>query len=718
MKKTLLPSIIMALLLLFSTSKANNLEYVSGIPATVNDYKIVGNIMYCAVNNGIMIMDYTDAAAPQMLSYLQMEDAAGQIEIQGEYAYVMARTAGMRIINISNPSEPFETGSFRLGNSAQGWGIAVQANFAYLAYGMDGFRIVDISNPSSPAETGAFFLPESDIFSRVVVKENVAYTTVGNIVYALNVQNPQSPVLLGQKSILGGITDMALRQNFLICVSNFNDFSSSFYGLIVLDVTNPASINQVGNYDTDVYSYKLGLSGNLCYIGNGTAGVAVLNVDALGLVTYIGNVGGFTSPVRLVRVSDGKAFVSGEKIGIQSFMVDTPASFTHLSSFSTLHDCRDIQIRENVAYIANGRDGLVTVDISDPIHPVIIGWSPNSGNGLGIALNNDYAYIADGSAGVMEYNIVNPHLPVLTGSVMTDNWAQDIVIRNNIGYVAVDVLGLQLLNLSIPGLPSSTGSAFDLSGTSYGIALKDNLALLASGGAGLHLVDISMPAQPALVSTYNTPGSAYDVFSKDNKVYIADSQGGLVVVDISDIHMPQGIGQSFIPGDARQVIVEGNSAFVADWSHGIRVLSINDPANMIQTHNYKLSGTAHNMALHGEFIYIASGSAGLTILRNPLSTGKNELKKQAGLSMVVSPNPIQESFTINLNSTKPLDATLRLYDVTGRELGIVFSGTIPAGESLINSCSANPLICNIKSGIYLLKLDSASESISLKLVKP
>ncbi len=715
--RNLFTVLLTVLILVFNHAvHGGNLEYVSGIPGTVNDVKVSGNLAYCAANNGLLILDYTNPQSPQFKSYLPLPDAAGSIAVQGSYAYVMARTAGLRIINVEDPLHPFETGSYQAGPSSQGWGLAVQGNYAYLAYGMEGFRIVDISNPASPVETGAFFLPEADIFSRVAVDGNVAFTNVGNIIYALNVENPQTPVLLGTKTIIGEISDMEIRQNHLICVSNFNDFSSSFYGLVVLDKSNPAAITQVGQYDTDVYSYKLSISGNLCYLGNGTAGVAVMSVDALGLVSYIGNAGGFSAPVRFAEVWNDRLFTGGEKMGLQLHQLIAPAELSLLSAYRTLYDARDIQISGNYTYIADGRNGLVVADVSNPVLPFVAGQKANSGNGLGIALNGNFAYLADGEAGVSEYNVSNAANPLLTGSVVTDNWAQDIVIRNNIGYVAVDVLGLQLLNLSIPGLPSAAGSAFDLTGTSYGVALHENYALLASGGAGLHLVDVTLPAQPALVSTYNTPGSAYDVFVSDNKAYVADSQGGLIIIDISNPAIPQALGQSTIPGDARQVIVAGSYAFVADWNHGLRIFNISNPAAITESYNFEISGTAHNIAVYGEYIYVASGTAGLTILRNPLSTSAENAEMPVN-NISAYPNPFQGAVMLQIQANKASMATLRLYDETGRELIRFSDQNLKQGINVLNLSEANSLISNLKPGIYILKSDFAGISRAIKLVK-
>jgi len=261
------------------------------------------------------------------------------------------------------------------------------------------------------------------------------------------------------------------------------------------------------------------------------------------------------------------------------------------------------------------------------------------------------------------------------------------------------------------------GNAYDLPGTSYGIALNENMALVASGGAGLHLVNVSSPAQPVLVSSYDTPGSAYDVFPVGNRAYIADSQGGIIVVDISDPQLPQGLGQSVVPGDARQVIISGNYAFVSDWTYGLRVFDVTDPSAMNEAYTYALSGTAHNIAINGEYIYIASGTSGLTVLRNPLSTGIEGVDVSQPVSVTVFPNPFHEDLKLCILSDQTIESCFSLFDVSGREV-LQFPRIIwKPGDEAISLITANPLVKSLKPGVYMLKSVSGFAGTPVKLIK-
>jgi hypothetical protein len=71
------------------------------------------------------------------------------------YAYVAGGAGGLRVVDVSDPAAPFETGFSTLPGFAQG--LAVLRNHAYVAAkddatGDSGLRIINISNPIAPVE--------------------------------------------------------------------------------------------------------------------------------------------------------------------------------------------------------------------------------------------------------------------------------------------------------------------------------------------------------------------------------------------------------------------------------------------------------------------------------------------------------------------------------------------------------------------------------------
>ena len=74
------------------------------------------------------------------------------VAVSGIYAYVAGVDAGLRVIDVSTPTNPMEVGFF----DTPGWamGVAVSGSNTYVADYDAGLRVIDVSDPSSPAEVG------------------------------------------------------------------------------------------------------------------------------------------------------------------------------------------------------------------------------------------------------------------------------------------------------------------------------------------------------------------------------------------------------------------------------------------------------------------------------------------------------------------------------------------------------------------------------------
>ncbi|MHA1145772.1 MAG: hypothetical protein ACTSRW_13615 [Candidatus Helarchaeota archaeon] len=67
----------------------------------------------------------------------------------GDLAYIADGDSGLRIINVSNPANPFEYGFYDTPGYVEGLKIA--GDYAFIAEGLThGLRIINISDPLNP----------------------------------------------------------------------------------------------------------------------------------------------------------------------------------------------------------------------------------------------------------------------------------------------------------------------------------------------------------------------------------------------------------------------------------------------------------------------------------------------------------------------------------------------------------------------------------------
>ena len=125
----------------------------------------------------------------------------------------------MYIIDVSNPAQPFITGTYAAPGYAEG--VAVAGDYAYVADGPGGLRIVNVRNPSQPAEVAAAF--SQDYVFGVSLAGHYAY------------------------------------------------LAAAASGLLVADISNPAAPREVARLSVAAFAYAVAAAGQTVYLAAGSA---------------------------------------------------------------------------------------------------------------------------------------------------------------------------------------------------------------------------------------------------------------------------------------------------------------------------------------------------------------------------------------------------------------------------------------------------------------
>jgi hypothetical protein len=109
--------------------------------------------------NGLRIVDVSDPANAFEVGSYGVQTVAGAVAVAIDpdlghaHAYVADRGSGLRILDVSDPSAPAEV-AFR-GTIGDVRNVeAVEGPYAYIAGGYIGLRIVDVSDRANPVEAG------------------------------------------------------------------------------------------------------------------------------------------------------------------------------------------------------------------------------------------------------------------------------------------------------------------------------------------------------------------------------------------------------------------------------------------------------------------------------------------------------------------------------------------------------------------------------------
>ncbi len=92
-----------------------------------------GNYAFIGSGCMLLVIDKTNPGVPVKVGDLLLPDVIQAIAVDGDHVYIANDEAGLRITNISNPTEPFEEGYYDTPGNAMG--VDVSGNYAYVADG-------------------------------------------------------------------------------------------------------------------------------------------------------------------------------------------------------------------------------------------------------------------------------------------------------------------------------------------------------------------------------------------------------------------------------------------------------------------------------------------------------------------------------------------------------------------------------------------------------
>lgn len=315
------------------------------------------------------------------------------ISADGNYAYIPgkgANNATVWIINVSDPAHPTMAYTIAIatpaGKAPEAWGVQVVGNLLYVAAFQAGFWIYDITDPVNPAVVGS--LVDNSTESRDLhVVGNYAYVAdAWNGLSIVDITNPANPTRISlyntDKDIGRGNTDKKAEFHDVKVINDTAYCAGGNYGLVIVDVTNPADPNGVSfccdcvtqpRYPSGTYDWCRGVevSGNYAYLSDNHAGLRIVDISNPAAPTeagayYISNGGELWK----TKVIGDTLYVPYDKSGLIILDVNNPENPIELGSYPGNY--QEVSIRGNIAYIVE-ESSFWTFDISDPASITQIG---------------------------------------------------------------------------------------------------------------------------------------------------------------------------------------------------------------------------------------------------------------------------------------------------------------------------------------------------------
>lgn len=580
--------------------------------------------------------------------------------------YVVERSDG--------PDGPWET--WRLTTGHVYTDERVQPNTGYF------YRVVpsdypDIASHGAYGVPGSFGnyglvsrIPNDNGNSEVLVHNGYVYADDYDTgTWAVDVSDPANPGAARFVAPFAG--KLAIEGDYLFISGGSRPAPSERLGVSIIDVTNPTAPTEIGFLATpDFPPLSVSATETRAYINSWWAGgkCIVADVTDRSNPSVLGSVPISAYPKGVTGIGE-TAFVVSDN-GLTVIDASDPLSIAGTQT-SVTNPSADIDVVDNVAYLAEAYQGLAVASVANPLVPGPVATTADNAHMNRVVARGATAYLAGGS-GLFICDVsdtTNPNL-IATRATM-DQYNYGLDIDDRYAYVASTNLGISIFSITDARdpappvyLPSSlyhepvvhtgthlmtkrwTGSlglvcatdlvsgtrmCFGVDGLVKGVEVVGNHLYVASGD-GLTIIDISDIERPGAPITVDV--SMGGVFSPTDVdvvgdyaflTYWASGSGGLVVVDVSDPTTP---GQPYFVNadgfDTNAIAMRDGHAFIAANSDGLVTVDLTDLENPGVPLVHSLGGTrAFDLELFGDYALVAVTNVGLAIVdvSNPDAPG-------------------------------------------------------------------------------------------------
>jgi len=247
-------------------SNFTNADYVSEI-------YVQGSYAYVAdYYGGLRIVDVSNPLSPFEVGNLNTIQAS-RIKTVGNFAYVINGTVNnpdsLVIVNISNPAVPLKVGTIEVANIT--WDIDVSGSYVYVASYTDGLKIYDVSNPSNPTFAGSYTTYEVQDVQVIGNTAYVASPVFNGGIIILDVTNPANPTLISHYNPGPLCFDVAVSGNYAYLSAPISQAD-----IILLDITNPNNPIELDDHVIPTGASGMQAVGPYLYVADGEAGLQIV----------------------------------------------------------------------------------------------------------------------------------------------------------------------------------------------------------------------------------------------------------------------------------------------------------------------------------------------------------------------------------------------------------------------------------------------------------
>lgn len=380
----------------------------------------------------ILTFDLTDPGHPVRISDYHAKTGTGisGLAIKGNYLYAVDYYASLKIIDITDPSNPQPV--YNISGITGASDAQVDGNYLYVSTRYEGFRVYDLTNPALPIKISSGVSETPGYTEGIFVDQDTVYLAVESIGFEIyDVTDKTKPKRLMHVFTLGGADSIEMDGNHMY-IGGHND------GIWVLDAADKNNIQEIGFGYNAGRNAALERDGNYLYYAGAWAGIGMFDVSnpANPQLVYE-KLGPNTGNVVL---SPDKNFIYTSS-GI--FDVTNRTTWPFYTNKTVNWGFVYATYGDNYVVTHNGNLGWQIYDVTDKTMPVLMSsFEPNRATGGGayggIGIWRNYV-IGTAVNDVMLYDITDVRNPVLKQRLRYGggSWAPTtVVVVGDAAYVS------------------------------------------------------------------------------------------------------------------------------------------------------------------------------------------------------------------------------------------------------------------------------------------
>ncbi|MFC2160732.1 carboxypeptidase regulatory-like domain-containing protein [Acidobacteriota bacterium] len=546
-------------------------------PSSISDIKIVGNYAYVAAGaDGLFVVDLTDAENPVIAGSNDSPYLARGVVVTGNYAYVTDHiNQGLRVFDISTPSNPIEVETAFLLYPGRTRGIVLSGNYIYVTasvwmdQGERGVRIIDITVPDAPVQVEFYGIERG--LGWPEVSGDFLFIPTRNELHVVDISVPDVPVeatiyhFEGSSGWIKVVGDLAYLED------------NGRNAVVILNVSDPQNIHEVGAhyFDGPFAINNLDVTSNFCYANGWMHSLKILDVANPENPYEIGEYEDYEGIHNDFDIANGYAYVTSQKSGGASRFkvmdISDPADINVLGVYETSENIFKVRISANFAYLLTYDNDLIVLDISNPLDPIEASIPVDLDYVSDLEISGNFVYVIDRDYGLMVFDISTPSSPTLVAGLQISNSAYTLALSGNYAYIGSTWEGLRIIDISDPFNPFEVGTYWEENIRIFEVAVSGNYAYLEDRDANIVILDVTNPTDPQFVSSTATNNYGfYGITASGSIVYISTIWNGVMLYDVSDPTSPVFLDEkpTFID---MAVIVKEDFIYVLDRDTGLLV---------------------------------------------------------------------------------------------------------------------------------------------------